>query len=399
MSWREQLRPASFRGVAFKVTSNSGSFGRRVAVHEYPFRDLPYVEDLGRRAREIRIEALLIGNDYMAGRDALIAAVEDAGPGKLVHPTLGELTVSVLDGGMNVDESTEQGGMCRISFSCIESGEARFPSASAATPVVVQQRAAAANAAAANAFAGGFDMGGLPAWAQGSAVARAQGVLDAIQHAVSALPNGAPARGQVAALAADLSGRLSTALRSPAAFAGDVAGVVSAMRAGITASAAVPLLAGLATFGAGASHVPGSTPTRRREASNDAALIELARGTAAIERARALADMPFPDYNAALAARDSVLAQLDTVADTTGNDQLCDALIALRAAVVRDVAARGANLARVVSMTPPATLPALVLAYDLYDDATREGELVERKRARHPGFMAGAQPLEVSLDA
>lgn len=399
MSWREQLRPASFRGVEFEVESNDGSFGRRIAVHEYPFRDLPYVEDLGRKAREIRIEAILLGDDYMAARDALIGAVEEEGPGSLVHPSLGELTVSILDGGMTVRESTFEGGMCRISFSCIESGEARFPASSAATQVLVQQQATAANAVSASAFADGFSVTGLPGWAQGTAVARAQAFLGAVQSAVSVLPYGAPARGQVAALVGDLGGRVLSALRAPLSFAAEMVGVVGAMRSGIDAGPAVAMLASLSAFGTGTVLQPTNTPTRRRESSNDDALVELVRATAAIERARALSDMTFPDFNAAIAARDGVLQQLDSVADTTRNDQVYDALSSLRAVVVRDVAARGANLARVVTVTPPATLPALVLAYDLYDDASRDGELVARNRAKHPGFMAGARPLEVSLDA
>lgn len=399
MSWREQLRPASFRGVEFEVESNDGSFGRRIAVHEYPFRDLPYVEDLGRKAREIRIEAILLGDDYMAARDALIGAVEEEGPGKLVHPSLGELTVSILDGGMTVRESTLEGGMCRISFSCIESGEARFPASSAATQVLVQQQATVANAISANAFADGFSVAGLPGWAQGTAVARAEAFLGAVQSAVSVLPYGAPARGQVAALVGDLGGRVLSALRAPLSFAAEMVAVVGAMRSGIDAGPAVAMLATLSTFGTSTVLQPTNTPTRRRESTNDDALVELVRATAAIERARALSDMTFPDFNAAIAARDGVLQQLDSVADTTRNDQMYDALSSLRAVVVRDVAARGANLARVVTVTPPATLPALVLAYDLYDDASRDGELVARNRAKHPGFMAGARPLEVSLDA
>ena len=45
----ENLRPASFRGVAFEVGSHSESGGRRVELHEYPLRDAPYAEDLGKK--------------------------------------------------------------------------------------------------------------------------------------------------------------------------------------------------------------------------------------------------------------------------------------------------------------------------------------------------------------
>ncbi|WP_414639777.1 DNA circularization N-terminal domain-containing protein, partial [Arenibaculum sp.] len=37
---RAALRPASFRGLAFHVEASTGRDGRRLAVHEYPGRDL-----------------------------------------------------------------------------------------------------------------------------------------------------------------------------------------------------------------------------------------------------------------------------------------------------------------------------------------------------------------------
>ena len=121
MSWAQAYRGASFRGVPFQVVGHEGDFGRRTVTHEYPLRDKPYVEDLGRKARTLKIEALVIGADYMAARDRLLAAIEQPGPGRLVHPYLGELQVSVL--GVTLRESTAQGGMAGLSFECVESGE------------------------------------------------------------------------------------------------------------------------------------------------------------------------------------------------------------------------------------------------------------------------------------
>ncbi|REF28617.1 prophage DNA circulation protein [Xenorhabdus cabanillasii] len=46
--WAEHLHPASFRGVPFAVISGESVFGRRQAVHEYPYRDTAWIEDLGR---------------------------------------------------------------------------------------------------------------------------------------------------------------------------------------------------------------------------------------------------------------------------------------------------------------------------------------------------------------
>jgi prophage DNA circulation protein len=72
MTWRTRMQPASFRGAGFLVEGHDGEVGRRLAVHEYPERDLPYAEDLGRKARVFKITGLVIGPDYMAQRDALL---------------------------------------------------------------------------------------------------------------------------------------------------------------------------------------------------------------------------------------------------------------------------------------------------------------------------------------
>ncbi len=57
MTWKDRLQDASFRGVPFKVEEESTGTGRRVETHEYPNRDKPYTEDLGKSlsARPLRL--------------------------------------------------------------------------------------------------------------------------------------------------------------------------------------------------------------------------------------------------------------------------------------------------------------------------------------------------------
>jgi len=71
--------------------------GRRTQVHEYPQRDKPWVEDLGRSAREIAFEAFVVGADYVDQANRLLSAIEEPGPGALIHPWFGTLTVSLKD--------------------------------------------------------------------------------------------------------------------------------------------------------------------------------------------------------------------------------------------------------------------------------------------------------------
>lgn len=45
---------------------------------------------------------------------------------------------------------------------------------------------------------------------------------------------------------------------------------------------------------------------------------------------------------------------------------------------------------RLVSLSPKSSMPALVLAYERFADATRVGEVVQRNRVAHPGFLPPA---------
>ncbi len=97
--------------------------------------------------------------------------------------------------------------------------------------------------------------------------------------------------------------------------------------------------------------------------------------------------------------RTEVTDRLDTLMESATDDESYQALADLRSATAKDITARGADLARVVAYDPPATRPALVIAYDLYEDAGRDAEIVGRNHVRHPGFVPGGQPLEVLSDA
>jgi prophage DNA circulation protein len=126
----EHLRPASWRGVPFQVTSSDSEFGRHVVVHEFPQRDLPYVEDLGRKVRKFKIDAWVCadrtnGFDPSGERDALIEAIEAGDVGTLVHPDFGSIQGHIINVGVK-QTTTEKGGYVNFQMEFVESGELEF---------------------------------------------------------------------------------------------------------------------------------------------------------------------------------------------------------------------------------------------------------------------------------
>jgi prophage DNA circulation protein len=81
---------------------------RAPRINEFPTRDEPFTEDLGRRIRQYRVRGHVVGPLWEATRYVLISACEDSDQvGTLVHPYLGPLRVRCID--FEVSEDKDQG--------------------------------------------------------------------------------------------------------------------------------------------------------------------------------------------------------------------------------------------------------------------------------------------------
>ena len=147
-SWFLQLQPGSWRGVGFVLDAGDTVAGRRVAIHEYPYRDDAWAEDLGKLPRRFSVQAFMVGDDVYQQRDAMIDACEQPGPGTLVHPTLGSIECVMLE--FQVTDRRERGRVVEVQFSFIIAGDVQFPSTMIATGQNVLAQAGALNMASAS---------------------------------------------------------------------------------------------------------------------------------------------------------------------------------------------------------------------------------------------------------
>jgi prophage DNA circulation protein len=98
---------------------------------------------------------------------------------------------------------------------------------------------------------------------------------------------------------------------------------------------------------------------------------------------------------------DDVLALRDTLdeaiftASLKADPDHYQALNHYRQTLIKHLTAVAASGVSLVDVTPPETLSVLVLAYRRFGDATREAEVVQRNRIRHPGFVA-ALPIKIA---
>lgn len=130
MSWKDNLQPAKFKGTPFRVLDTSTLLGRRNVIHEFPFKDFPYVEDLGRKTDKFTINGYIVQNkennfNYFAERNALLKVLREAGPGDLDHPFLGSLLVSLVDD-VELTESFREGGIARFRMTFVVTTDVSF---------------------------------------------------------------------------------------------------------------------------------------------------------------------------------------------------------------------------------------------------------------------------------
>lgn len=437
-TWRDQLHPASFRGVPFHVDSDTAPAGRRTQTHEYPQRDKPLVEDLGRVTREIKLAAFVIGEDCYFQRDNLLNALDKPGAGELVHPWYGRLTATATV--CSVSHERREGGMVRFDLVFVEDGEKGFP---AGVPNTARQLEDSSETLLE------------------SAIARykaAMAVVNRARLAVVALQNGvAGVQMAIASELRQLTGLVSSVealadmlINAPGNFAAMIRGQFASVggssrssgyRWGPSSSGASASLEADSEFARTVAALPDAAPEFAGFAESGRAI------TGQVEQARQLANAPPPaggtdtaavvtaarelmrDALIVLAVREAVampvvqapepLAGFATLeqqvaapirrpdvpvtADVIAlRDAISDALwvAALaspvehveRLEVVRnqvrghltEVARAGVRLNEV---TTRESLPAVVLAYQRYGDATRAEEIVTRNKVQHPGFL------------
>jgi prophage DNA circulation protein len=118
MSWRKNLKQASFRGVKFKVKEHTTSSGRRIKVTD-KWQKRTTSLDLGPQLTVFDVEGYVIQSekndyDYFDERDNLIKALNKHGAAMLVHPFFGEKKCHAEK--FEVNETFDEGGIARFTI-------------------------------------------------------------------------------------------------------------------------------------------------------------------------------------------------------------------------------------------------------------------------------------------
>lgn len=421
--------PASFRGVSFWVESSDLSVGRRTVTHQYPQRDEPFTEDLGRAAREYRFSAFVLGDDYIEQAKKLREALEKPGAATLVHPEFGEIQVVAQPGAsMSFSQS-----MRRVNFSLafVEAGLNAFPTPEGASQQASRAAADEVSEAAAESFEDSLTLDDIEDFVQDALNGDLLDALDIISNSeiakvldfadrVSELANDAIGlvRGGPKAFATKLMGalglsRLATTVagwqrvgKSLCALADDLRGdddepyfsTVKPKSAEVIESnrKAVYSLCRQAVLvqAVGVSTLIGtdvdSTVASSSILPNDGETVVDAESGATqvgtVTSSGSFSTSPTISYDEMLEARERIVGRLEEEMLDVEDDAVFMALREAATAVSKDLSSRAEEQARLYDYDAGAVLPSCVTAMELYGDATRAQEIVVRNGVTNPLF-------------
>lgn len=457
MSWRDHLLDAKFRNASFKVENTFTEVGRRNVLHQYPFSDIPYVEDLGKDADQFTINGYVIANiandlDYWGQRDALIAALRERGSGTLTHPFLGEQEVALV-GKARLTESFMEGGVARFTmiFVQAEKIEALFSGATVDNLEAVDTAAAEAQGHWYDTFVEIYNTVDAAGHVVMDAIDTAQSYLSMTRSVISAIRN-APAAAisialgfissvestlsQLMSLPCDLANSLVSGMDSFTNLIGLVGETASGeafgpcsgylrSRSETDKSSVVNAALAMTDFGRNSDDPDRSayggtltpmaetnTTSAQIQSDNREAIINLVKATAITTAARIAVRIEYESYEDAIEVLNNITEKTDEFLLRLGGanifgdkdqkkiaaDEGYKAMEQLRAVITEAMIDKGASLARVVYYdVPPTVMPSLVLAYDKYNDLDRDSQIMARNRplAQHPGFLPQGETLEL----
>jgi len=405
-TWRDDLLPAAFRGISFLIPQTSVPVGQKGQLHEYPQRNEPFFEQLGKQAQVHTMTAWVIGDDCFERRDKLLEALQTPGPGELVHPWLGRMQVKVGD--CKVSHELTAGGMVSFDLTFYPDKPLTFPTAK----VNSQQQVVKASDSMLTSALGRYKLAMAKVDQARLGLLRLRNSLSNVYSVIQ--QQFAPFVG----VFTNLVGFAQSLMNSPGALSSlfsSYFGEFSLQDSAFadTSSSYKNAVATITQQVGAVTSINTVVPSGGIDSEAAAqAAANLVQDALLVQVALIISEMPIasqpvsggstpsveqqailPDVRPEVPVADDVLKLRDSLSDAIFEASLkADpahyvVMNSLRQALVKHLTAVAESGVRLVDITPPETMSALVLAYQRFGDATRSAEVVQRNRIRHPGFV------------
>jgi prophage DNA circulation protein len=441
-TWRDKLLPASFRGISFLIPQTSVPVGMKGQLHEFPQRDTPFFEQLGKQSQVHKMTGWVIGDDCFERRDKLIEALNTPGGGELVHPWLGKIQVKA--GECEMSHDFVGGGMVSFDLTFYPDVPLKTPGGRVNTQAQLVNSSESLLTSSLNRYQsamGTVNHARLGVLQMRNSLTNVFSVIQ--QHFapfVSVFTDGTGFAHSLINSPGSLSSLFSSYFSSFSGFdffssnssdrtssggsSGNNSGSSSSSQSGsgsstgagyrgavAEASQQVEAVSSINTV----SSIGGTDAVTASQATanlvQDSTLVQIGLIVSEMPVApqpKSIESMPSVEQQALqpivrpdVPVADDVIELRDNLneaiheASLKADPEHYLALNNFRLMVVKHLTAVAQSGVKLVDITPLETLSALVLAYRRFGDATRSPEVVQRNRIQHPGFVP-AEPIKIA---
>lgn len=391
--WKDNFRQGSFRGVEFFCKGHEYNGGRRKVEHEFPNKDRGNTEDLGKKLPGHNLELYVIGDDYFDKRDALQKALDDEGPGELIHPYLGSLNVQV--GEYTLSETVDEGRMARFRVQFTNAGAPEFPAASVDPFQSVLNAINAVLDATTAALEKGFSVLNAPARVATAAASLATSAAGRVSQVSKIAGSSAEALADVAYSVRTIQTSALDIVKEPfqlaERFKESFSLLVDAVEDfELLANALSNITSSFAPEPVVGSETETVTRLRGNQQTFSNFIVEVSIAT----QARAAIEATYTSASEAVDVKVLLNADIERQLPLISDDDTFQAVKDLQAAI--NLALPPLNVGEKISFIPPKTLPVLAICNSLFGNIEKEMEIISENKIRHPGFVPAGFPIEVS---
>ena len=398
--WKKRLLPGSFRGIPFFIESHTLKGGRNAVAHEPVDRDTTSSEDTGIKAKVFSVTFHVLGDNYFFLRDAFIGAGDNRDVGILVHPYLGIKEVRAE--GYELTEITSEGRIAVFTMEFIEAGNPSFPIAAidAVTSLITDVVTTVAQVQ--NAFQLAFKIGELPGFAVNSSVLLVKKFASDLKSSFKNFRVLPESQADLTKRLKEIEDNAESLVQNPASLAGAIEDVLSDLsgliavdddKETIDSSSGrdekLDVFKVPTEFDSGYEDIPENTPTREREKANSKALEILIIHISICYQVQEIAIKDFISKEQAIDIRNAASEKIAKQLLIIDDDEEFQVMQDLNSSMVLAVPNPNDQLAETKTINLAIETPSLVLTYDLFEDATKEADIITRNRVKNPGFLIG----------
>jgi len=389
--WKDKYREGSFRGVPFFTKSHTVEGGRRKQDREFAKRDQGNSEDLGKKLKTFKLQLHVIGDDYFEKRDALEEALDQEGSGELIHPYRG--TLQVQAGAYTLTETDDEGRMARFNVEFSESGKVKFPEQVEDDLNTSIENADGVIDDSTSLFETLFTVANAPATVVNAAEGVLEDILNFSEKAVTLVTD--PVTNFSFAIS-NMKARIGDLIRLPGELAARLRDAFALLLGEFEndPETSERIFGNFSGLSDSFDLVIGDTPSRVRERINQDALLNLTNQLTLSNQSKAAVEVDFISTNEALKSRDAIVEGFDEQLFLDINDDLFQSIKELQTSLVRALPRTGTS--ELITIVPPKTIPAIVIAHAQFEDLEKENEIIDQNEIEHPGFVPGGDPIQVS---